>query len=342
MSENEPDTVDHSVEHEAPDPEILRRFNRWIGWAVGIAVLLFGGYAVWTGWADTADQLWGFRWSLAVPVLALTLVNYGLRYLKWTYLLKQVGVVIPHKTNLGVFATGLAMVISPGKAGELVKPYLVRTITGASMTRTVPALVTERLTDGIAVVILAAVGVSTYLADSATLIAATLAATAAGLLVLSVESLSLTLISWIGRLPVLGRVAPRLEEAYRAMRTCVAPIPLLVTLAMSLVAWWAECVGYWLIFDGLGVTASLDASTFIYAFSTVFGAPSPGGLGMADAALVQTSQLIIPDLSKATALTAALLVRLATLWFGVLIGAIAMIRVERIIDAGRASMNSKT
>jgi hypothetical protein len=42
------------------------------------------------------------------------------------------------------------MVLSPGKVGELLKPYLLSERTGVPMTQTIPALVTERLTDGIA------------------------------------------------------------------------------------------------------------------------------------------------------------------------------------------------
>ena len=48
------------------------------------------------------------------------------------------------------------MAISPAKAGELVKPYLLNVCVDAPVTRAIPVLlVVERGTDGLAVVILA-------------------------------------------------------------------------------------------------------------------------------------------------------------------------------------------
>ncbi len=107
-------------------PDALARFRRWAAAAVALAVLGYLGYAVWKGFSETAEALVRFRWSFYVPVLALTLVNYGLRYAKWAYLLSLLGIPVPHRTNVWVFLTGLAMVISPAKAGEVVKPWMVQ------------------------------------------------------------------------------------------------------------------------------------------------------------------------------------------------------------------------
>jgi len=135
------------VDAGALAPGAMERFRRWAAIAVGVAVLGYLVYAVFRGLSETASALAEFRWSLYVPVLLLTLVNYSLRFFKWHYLLGRLGVRVPVRDNLWVFGTGLAMVISPGKAGELVKPYLIRVMTNTPMARTLPALVTERATD---------------------------------------------------------------------------------------------------------------------------------------------------------------------------------------------------
>jgi len=320
-------------EPTAPPPA-MARFRRWAAIAVALATLGYLAYAVWKGLSATAAELAGFAWSLYIPVLLLTLVNYGLRYFKWHYLLHQLGVRIPHSANAWIFTTGLAMVISPAKAGEVVKPYLVREVTGAPMARTIPALVAERATDGIAVVALAAFGVSTFYADAANLIWGTVAGLVVVLAILMVRPLAHGLLRTMGKVPLLTTLSERLLESYEALRTCLAPIPLLVTVVASLIAWFAECVGYWLVLRGLGsTTATLDASTFLYAFATVFGAPSPGGMGMADAALAEGATALIPGLTAPEALAASLLVRVATLWFGVGLGAIALLRMESILAA---------
>jgi len=319
-------------ELSAPPPA-MTRFRRWGAIAVAVATIGYLGYAVWKGLSETATELTAFQWPLYVPILLLTLVNYGLRYFKWHYLLGQLGIHVPHKANAWIFTTGLAMVISPAKAGEVVKPYLVREVTGAPMARTIPALVAERSTDGLAVVMLAAIGVSTFYKDAEQLIWGTMVGIGLVLAVLMVRPLAHGLLHAVGRLPLLHGISERLIESYDALRACLAPIPLLVTLVASLIAWWAECVGYWLVLRGLGLAdASLEASTFLYAFATVFGAPSPGGMGMADAALAEGATQLIAGLTAPQALAASLLIRVATLWFGVGLGAIALLRMERILE----------
>lgn len=320
----------------ADAPDALGRFRRWVAYAVAFAALGWLAYAVWSGFAETADELGHFRWSYAFPVLALTLVNYGLRGFKWHYLLKRLDIRIPWQTNAVFFGAGLAMVISPAKAGEIVKPYLVRAATGAPLERTLPALITERVTDGIAVVALAAIGVSTFYAEGSGALWTTLGAIAAGLGIIASRTLSLGILGLVRRVPVLGApVADRLTPAYLALRTCVAPGSLAVTLAASLVAWWAECVGYWLVLRGAGVATSLDAATFLYAFSTVAGGPSPGGLGISDTLLGELAQRIA-GATPAQGVATSLLIRLATLWFGVALGAVALLRVDAVLPPATA------
>lgn len=329
--------VDCAMELSAAD--VISRFRRWVVVALGVTVLGFTGYAVFTGYHETAAELEGFRWALYVPVLLLTLVNYGLRFAKWAWLLRKVDIDVPHETNAWVFLCGLAMVISPGKAGEVLKPWLVRTLVGAPFERTVPALIAERGTDGLAVLILAAMGVSTYMADGVKLVAGTGVASALFLGLVASETASMALIGLVRRVGLTG-VADRLTEAYRALRICLSPSSLFGLTAVSLVAWWAECVGYWIVFRGLGVQASIGACTFLYSFATVFGGPSPGGLGMADGVLIGGALTAVPDLTHGQALAAALLIRVATLWFGVLLGAFALLRIEHVIVAYKAARAS--
>ncbi|MEN0064452.1 MAG: lysylphosphatidylglycerol synthase transmembrane domain-containing protein [Myxococcota bacterium] len=330
---------------ETAPPDAMKRFRRWIAIAVALATLGYFAYAMLRGTtgddpdlvARTTEALITFDWALYVPILLLTLVNYGLRYFKWSYLLGRLGIDVPHRTNLWIFTAGLAMVISPAKAGELVKPYLVWVTAGAPVTKTLPALAVERITDGIAVVLLTAVGVSTFLPESRELIYGTIGVVIVGLVVLSLRPLARGLLGLLSKIPGLSGIAHRLEEAYEATRVCIAPVPLAITLVASLVAWFAECIGYWLVFIGLQQTVSLDAATFLYAFATVFGAPSPGGMGMADAALVEGA-VGIANVGPAEAFAAALLIRVATLWFGVILGAIAMLRMERVIEDAALTM----
>jgi uncharacterized protein (TIRG00374 family) len=325
-----------STEVEVAPSNLLVRFRTWLAWGIAIAALLYVGGSLYAGIGDVGDALGNFQWALYIPVLLLTVVNYGLRFWKWHYLTARLGARIPLGDNLVIFISGLAMVISPGKAGELLKPWLVRARTGMPMAQTIPALVTERLTDGLACLALAAVSVSTYAGDRASYVFVPIAIVVIGLGVLMHEGLSIGILRMLERLPLISKVGHKLEEMYRAMRTCVAPVPLALTVLASLVAWFAECVGYMLVFRGFGVDASLDVSTFLYAFATVAGGAMPGGLGVADGALVGGAMQLVPGVTNATAVAAALLIRVATLWFGVVVGAFALLKAAKLLERAPA------
>lgn len=304
-------------------------------WGVAIALVLYVGGSIWVGVREVGEELAGFRWWLSIPILLLTLVNYGLRFWKWDFFLRHLGIVVNWRENLSWFAAGLAMVISPGKAGELLKPYLVRERTGVPMATTIPALFAERLTDGIAMLILAAFGISTFARDKSlyVLVPALLIVLLLG--VLASDRMSHGSVRLLARLPLMRRLSAKMEEVLRSLRACLSPAPLLLTVVVSVVAWGAECVGYWLVFRGFDLNVGLDLCTFLYAFATTAGGAMPGGLGVADGALGGGAMQMIPEITRAQAIASALLIRIATLWFGVGIGAVALFRVGKGISTER-------
>jgi uncharacterized protein (TIRG00374 family) len=72
----------------------------------------------------------------------------------------------------------------------------------------------------------------------------------------------------------------------------------------------------------MGADIPLTFAVFVYALSMLAGALSfmPGGLGGAEAAMV--ALLVWKGMPSANAIAATVLIRLATLWFAVAIGAI--------------------
>jgi uncharacterized protein (TIRG00374 family) len=315
---------------------LVHRFSRWVIAAIAFAALLALGGSIWTGIDDVQAAFASFQWIYLIPVVLLTLLNYGLRFAKWHFLLRRLQVPMPLGVDAWNFMAGLAMVISPGKAGEILKPYIVHAKVGTPMARTIPALVTERLTDGIAIIVLASIGMAAFSTDQLNTILALAATIVLGLLVLASERLTQTALRVFDRIPVLNRLTPKIAEMLVAMRTCVSPSSLVFTVFLSLIAWSAECLGYQLVFWGLDLDASLMVSTFLYATATLVGGPSPGGLGLAESALVVGTVNFIPEATEAQALAAALIIRAATLWLGVILGALALLRISALLGGNLA------
>ncbi len=322
-------------------PNLIVRFRKWVVVAIAIGALLYLGGAVAVDMDRVGDSLQTFDWPILIPVCALTLLNYALRFLKWHYLLRRLDVPMPWGEDAWNFTSGLAMVISPGKAGELLKPYVVRERTGTPMATTIPALVTERLTDGIAMLILAGISISAYAADKVHYLTIPAAIIVLGLIVLAHEGLSLWTVRSLARIPGLQRISTKMEEMLISLRRCVAPWPLFLTIGLSIIAWAAECYGYQLVFHGLGHTdVNLDVCVFLYAFATVAGGAMPGGLGVADGVLAGGAATLIQGISQPVSVAAAILIRICTLWIGVAIGAFALLKVSAML--GGISLATET
>ena len=93
---------------------------------------------------------------LLALALGLTLVNYGLRFVKWQQMLNAVGRPIPLASSARIFFACLSMVVTPFRLGEVYKLVFLKRIHGAELRRTAPVLVMERITDIVAILALAA------------------------------------------------------------------------------------------------------------------------------------------------------------------------------------------
>ncbi len=282
-----------------------------------------------------ADAFRAFEWQLAPLVIALILLNYTLRFVKWQYYLRLVGAEgLSRRDSAMIFVSGFTMVMTPGKLGELLKAYLIRTRSGTPLSSTIPVVLVERLTDGLATLLLVGVGVIVF-PFGWPLFVGGLVAAAILLGVLQRESLIARILRRLEATRLQRRVQA-LEQLYVSTRFLLAPKPLLIAVSLGAVSWFGECVAFFLILTGLGIDPSwhlLLAATFVFGAAAWFGALSllPGGLGVAEASAAALLLLTIDDpvLTGSVAGAATLLMRFATLWFGVLLGVLALAVVSR-------------
>jgi len=75
---------------------------------VAAAATLYLLAAVLTGWGDIRARLAGFPRALIAPLVLLSLVNYGLRFLRWELLLRALGIRVPPGESLALFVATFA------------------------------------------------------------------------------------------------------------------------------------------------------------------------------------------------------------------------------------------
>jgi len=251
--------------------------------------------------------------SLAgVQAIALCLLNYLLRGLRWRLWMAHYGRPLRVTEALRLYLAGYTFTPTPGNVGEAARGLLLAR-NPLSATQSLAIFGAERLADLLSLLLLC-LPVVWWLAG---LVGPQLVFGLAGLAVLLALALAALLFKFRDRL--LARFA-WLREAW----TCLATRPLL-WLGLSLVAWAAQGVAVWLLCREAGLSVTALEATGFYAFAMVGGALSllPAGLGGTEAIL--TALLITHGASAGLALGITVQVRLVTLWLAVAIGALALV-----------------
>ncbi len=308
---------------EAPAGRGLEHLGRrlLVPAALGLAVLV--GLALVADARELGRELRRFDPRLLAPVLALSLVNYALRFARWEIYLKALGVRLPWRESLGVFLVGFALSVTPGKAGELGKAWLARELGGGAARRTVAAVLAERVTDVLGVLALVA-GTAAAATGRAWIAAAALAVGVLLVALLSWGRAARGLIGLARRLPAVRGPVGVLGEVYERLRELLRTSRLMPAVALAALAWGAEGIGFGLVVRSYAPAASYPVAVFNYAASTLAGAASmlPGGLVVSEGAL--TALLGLQGLATAAAASATLVIRAATLWFAVALGLAAL------------------
>jgi uncharacterized membrane protein YbhN (UPF0104 family) len=272
---------------------------------VAVVALGLGLYA---DFGRLGDELASFRWELFPLALALTALNYLLRFWRWQRYLARLEIEVPTGRSFAIFVAGLSGTITPAKLGEVLKCALLKRSFGVPVRRSVPIVLAERVTDASGVVVLAvAAGAG---ANRWPLLALALAGVAAIVLVV--------------RSPLLERFS-LLGEAPEAARTLLETRLLLGMTALSAVSWFFECLAAYVCVRGLRLDLSLVDTVVVFSLGSLAGALSflPGGLGVAEGSMTGLIQ-VLGDVPKAAAVAATVLIRLATLWFAVALGLVGL------------------
>jgi len=294
--------------------------------ALGMVAYLAGAFV--TDYDALRGAMEKLGWSGAALVLGLSLLNYVLRFARWHWYLHDLGHAVPLARHLSIYLGGFLFTVSPAKAGEAVRGLYLKEH-GVAYADTFAALFVERLLDFLAYALLAILVVMRH--PDYRLFLGLAFALAAVLLVLAGRP---QLPRWIerfaahraGRLAAPLRALARLLESSRRM---LRPALLLPGLAIGLVAWGAEGIGFHLICEGLSLEVPPMTATSIYAIAGLAGAATffmPGGIGGMEA--VMTALLTALGAPLPVAIVATLLCRLATLWFAVFLGFFAIAALE--------------
>ncbi len=317
------------------------------GKIVGFVLLGVIIYLV-VAWIGQIDQVIGYLstlelWWILPTMMALSFLNYLIRYVKWQYYLRRIDVNLSHADSFSVFLAGFTLTVTPGKVGEAIKGYFINEIDGTSIAKTAPVVISERVTDLLAMVLLAVfsfmIGISA--GNELLLIALVGGMLVVGAIVLSNENFYRKILDKLTGLGPLKRFQDSMGEVEDTLLKTMSPKPMLLGTAISIPGWFMECLELWLLLSlltsaGLPTLTGpslilLAQATFIHAAASSVGAILiflPGGLGGYEAFALGVMTTVI-GISATIASTATLLIRFVTLWFSVIVGFVALAIITR-------------
>ena len=307
----------------------LTRDRLIFGGFLGLLAVGLIGLVASTGWDDIKTQIAQIQaWQIGV-LLALSLVNYGLRALRWHVFAKRLGLPTGITRNMLHFLGGFAMSVTPGRVGELVRMRWLGRETRWSFERTAPLALIDRASD------LAAMGV---------LLAIALSLSATGI----VGGLPITIIALIGAFVatrpallsglatrayrvtgILPKIFARVRRAARSLARFSNPTLIGAAMILGLIGWVAEGISFHLLLTWMGHDIGLATAIAIFIFSTLAGGltGAPGGVGGAEAAMI--ALLTLEGVPLAVSVPATAIIRLTTLWFAIALGLVAFPMAER-------------
>lgn len=309
------------------EKNLFAKYKRKILISCAAGALVFLAFSIYADFDALLVAFAEFNWWWYPVILALSFVNYIFRFFKWEYYRKLLKIEIKSSISFLIFLSAFVMSVTPGKMGEVLKSYLLKEENGTPIAKSAPIILAERLTDFISIVMLCIVGA--YVFDyGQTIIIIIGIIFIAFALMLSSKKLSLGFIGLLEKISFLSKHIHKFHTAYDSIYRLVKIKPLIIAVIISIAAWFFECLGFYIVLNVFSVTTGIEVSlliaTFIYGFSTLIGAIAflPGGLGLTDASLTGLMQVLKIPANVSVAST--IIIRTATLWFGVLVGIVAV------------------
>ncbi len=288
-------------------------------------------------YGDTSEVLLvlgSVPWMWILPaMMALSFLNYIFRYFKWQYYLHLIDVHLSHADSFSIFLAGFTLTTTPAKIGEAVKGYFIKSIDGTPVAKTSPVVISERVTDLLAMVILALVGYAVGINTGNQLLTVLLlgGAVLGGAIILGTGTFYKRILKRLTSIGPLKRFQDSLNLVEDTMTKTLSPRPMLAGTAISILGWFMECLELWLLLTVLAPATPMSplllllSATFIHSTASVIGAVSflPGGVGTYEATSVLLIMLLLV-VPKALASAATILIRVVTLWFSVIVGFVAL------------------
>lgn len=295
-----------------------------IGGAVA-SLVVFILLAFFGGFFNVFSIIRGAKLDIYALAFVSVLGGILLRFIKWDYYTKVLGLKVPFKKNLAVYFSLYSMTITPGNIGRVVAAYTLNRITNIKFSNIVPMVTIDIFTDFLGFAILAiavAVYVHQYIAYIAIIDFVLLLP-----FVFILNDWLYKRIKWLlKKNKYIKMFTPYGEEYFESQNRLNNPKVYGMSLLVTLPAAFLSSMTVFFSLMAIGIVPTLPGSVFAYSTAEVFGMVTavPGSIGVTDGSLVA---LLGSTFNLPSALSSAvtIMARFADLWFGVILGTVFLL-----------------
>ena len=276
--------------------------------------------STYSGLEEIADNFSSANFLFIPLIIGIVLSSIVIRSFIQKLLLDQLDVQLSLKQNFLLFMSGLALIVSPGGAGQIIKSYFIKERHGISISKTIPVILFERYYDLIGVTVLVVSSIIVIFSIESFLVSI-IALVIIGILGISIrnESFFMKLLSFQKKIIFMKKIELNEKEFFSSIRLLrKSSISLKAIILTILVTFW-DGIAIYLGFQTFEVNMGYLEATQFYYTSIMIGVFSfvPGGMGIVEGGFAILSSKY---LEIAMGVSIIIFIRLTTIWFATFLG----------------------
>lgn len=302
---------------------VSKLFNKFLIITI-LVIIIYTGFLFFSDFSKIYDKLESFNVVYLLPILFLVLLSWITLFFRWTLLLKNLNVSIPLKSNFVIYISSFALSATPGALGEIVKSKLLKNKFKIPISKTAPLIIIERIYDLIAAIIVSSFGINYIESGNIALLIFTTVLTT--LIVLLRSKIIFTkLLLLFKKIKFLQNKINTISDSYDSIQPSLNPKIFISSTVLSVIYWMLMGTSAYLVLLALDVDViGYFHMISIYSSSIIIAAASlmPGGVGVAEGSIA--GLLTLGGVEISISFMIAILVRIFTLWCGVIVGLILL------------------
>lgn len=261
-------------------------YTKWIVLSLAIMLVVLGTMTKFSNPKEVGKVLSTLGVKNTLVILAFGTSSLLIRNYRWKTLLRGAGFDVGYCELFPIFASGqAASLITPGKSGDLLRTYGLKTARGFEIKKTIATIFVERFTDFALILVFTIYGFSAFGAQSLIPVAviAAVMVLGAGTIVSRrvARKVKLPFMPLVNRVLKLKKLKGSVREAYYAIRALGKTSQFYYSTILGIVVWTIEFSRMHFTILALGGLASPAEVAFAACLSILVGMATmlPGGAG---------------------------------------------------------------